>query len=184
MAVKLYEESNIAAIAEAIRAKNGTTNTYTTAQMASAIADISAGGGIGDLAILIEQDYNDAINTTSFVVPEGITRIKENCFDGWDCLESITFPSTLQEIRYNAFYGCTELASLVFPASLTRIYDTAFEGCSALTSVTFKGKPTRISSNAFSSCNNLKTINVPWAQGAVSGAPWGATKATINYNVK
>lgn len=41
---KLYEENNIAAIAEAIRAKNGTTDTYTPAQMAGAIAGIETGG--------------------------------------------------------------------------------------------------------------------------------------------
>lgn len=40
MAKKLYEESNISAIATAIRAKNGTQDTYTTAEMAGAIRDI------------------------------------------------------------------------------------------------------------------------------------------------
>lgn len=43
MAKKLYEESNIRAIAEAIRAKNGTTTKYTTAQMAAAITAIETG---------------------------------------------------------------------------------------------------------------------------------------------
>ena len=33
MAKKLYEESDIQAIADAIREKNGTTNTYTVAEM-------------------------------------------------------------------------------------------------------------------------------------------------------
>jgi hypothetical protein len=37
-------------------------------------------------------------------------------------------------------------------------------------------------SSAFSGCTSLTTINAPWAEGAVSGAPWGATNATINYN--
>jgi hypothetical protein len=35
---------------------------------------------------------------------------------------------------------------------------------------------------AFSGCANITTINVPWAEGAVENAPWGATNATINYN--
>lgn len=43
MAKKLYEESNIQAIADAIRTKNGTTNTYTTAEMAAAITAIESG---------------------------------------------------------------------------------------------------------------------------------------------
>ena len=33
MSKKLYEESDIQAIADAIREKNGTTNTYTVAEM-------------------------------------------------------------------------------------------------------------------------------------------------------
>lgn len=40
MANKLYEESNIQAIANAIRAKNGSSDTYTVSQMASAISNI------------------------------------------------------------------------------------------------------------------------------------------------
>lgn len=47
--------------------------------------------------------------------------------------------------------------------------------------VTFKSKTT-IANNTFSGCNNLKVINVPWAEGEVANAPWGATNATINYN--
>jgi hypothetical protein len=57
-----------------------------------------------------------------------------------------------------------------------------FEYCSGITTLTFKGTPTSISNKAFSSCSKLKTINVPWAEGAVANAPWGATNATINYN--
>lgn len=31
--------------------------------------------------------------------------------------------------------------------------------------------------------NNIRlTRGVPWAEGAVTNAPWGATNATINYN--
>jgi hypothetical protein len=44
MAKKLYEESNINAIAEAIRAKNGTATKYKPSEMAAAIAAITAGG--------------------------------------------------------------------------------------------------------------------------------------------
>jgi hypothetical protein len=44
MAKKLYDENNIRAIAEAIRAKNGATDTYTAAQMAGAISAIETGG--------------------------------------------------------------------------------------------------------------------------------------------
>lgn len=45
MAKKLYEESNIQAIANAIRAKNGLATTYTVSEMAAAILALSTGGG-------------------------------------------------------------------------------------------------------------------------------------------
>ena len=58
----------------------------------------------------------------------------------------------------------------------------AFSNCTSLTSITFEGTPSSIATMAFYECSNLKTINVPWAEGAVANAPWGATNATINYN--
>ena len=43
MANKLYNDTSVKAIADAIRAKNGTTNTYTIGEMAGAINDIQTG---------------------------------------------------------------------------------------------------------------------------------------------
>lgn len=57
MAQKLYEESNIQAIADAIRAKNGLTDTYKTSEMADAIEAIPTGGGdLPEEAFLITGD--------------------------------------------------------------------------------------------------------------------------------
>ena len=80
-----------------------------------------------------------------------------------------------------AFRDCTGLTSVDIPA-VTSIGEYAFYNCTSLPSITFKSKPSNIHGTAFRDCKNLLTINVPWAEGAVAGAPWGATKATINYN--
>lgn len=48
--------------------------------------------------------------------------------------------------------------------------------------MTDKGTPTNLTSEAFKNCTNITTINVPWSEGAVANAPWGATNATINYD--
>lgn len=45
MALKLYNETDIEAIADAIRAKNGSSDTYKVSEMADAIDDIPTGGG-------------------------------------------------------------------------------------------------------------------------------------------
>ena len=140
-------------------------------------------------------------------IPEKVTVIPEYCFYLCPNLSNITLhdgitdigPYAFQLSAYGLSIGSTELpaslktignASFYYqqiplteiPASVTSIGSQAFYQNLALNSLTFKGKPTTINSTAFSYCTNLKTINVPWAEGAVSGAPWGATNATINYN--
>lgn len=72
--------------------------------------------------------------------------------------------------------------AMEFHADSEAIGDDTFSGCSGLAAITFKGTPTSISSVAFQDCPRLATINVPWSEGAVANAPWGATNATINYN--
>ena len=85
-------------------------------------------------------------------------------------------------IDSHAFSGCPNLAITEIPASVENIYNYAFQFCTGLTNITFKGTPSYIGKNAFNGCDNLTTINVPWAEGEVANAPWGATNATINYN--
>lgn len=75
-----------------------------------------------------------------------------------------------------------EAFEVTLPDGIIKIDMFAFSNCTGLTSITFEGIPSSIATLAFDGCTNLKTINVPWAEGAVSGAPWGATNATINYN--
>ena len=86
-----------------------------------------------------------------------------------------------ETIRDYAFYSCYDLALTTLPSGITNINNAAFYGCTSLASLTFEGTPENIWERAFAECNNLTTINVPWAEGAVANAPWGATNATINY---
>lgn len=68
MAKVLVSESNLTNIANAIRSKNGSSNTYTPAQMAPAILAIPTGGGSSTLwNINITQSEHQTISvTTSF----------------------------------------------------------------------------------------------------------------------
>ena len=113
---------------------------------------------------------------------EGLTSIGNGAFDSCTSLALTSLPESLTSIGSNAFRGCTSLALTSLPEGLTSIDRYAFSGCTRLTSITFKGTPTIIVANAFNSCTNLTDIKVPWAEGAVANAPWGATNATITYN--
>lgn len=73
MSKKLYEESNIQDIASAIRAKNGTQNTYTVNQMGNAIRNIHTQGAM----------------QTKEITPSGSSQIVEPDA-GYDGLASVT----------------------------------------------------------------------------------------------
>lgn len=109
------------------------------------------------------------------------TKIPAHCFNGCTKLKTVEMPN-ITVIDYVAFYNCQNLELTELPSSLTEIKGTSFNNCKGLKTLTFKSNVTAIGGDVFSGCANLLTINVPWAEGAVANAPWGATNATINYN--
>lgn len=117
-------------------------------------------------------------------LPDGITRIGTYAFAACSGLSIETIPETVTSIEMYAFYAIEELALTSIPSGVKDIGSGAFGYCTGLTTMTFKGTPRKIELRAFGGCTNLLTINVPWAEGEVANAPWGATNATINYNYK
>ena len=115
-------------------------------------------------------------------LPNSITIIGSFAFSGCDNLALTSLPEGLNNINNNAFNGCTKLALTSLPNSIVGIWENAFAYCTGLTTITFKTKPIVISNDSFYGCTNLTDIYVPWAEGAVPGAPWGADNATIHYN--
>ena len=84
-----------------------------------------------------------------------------------------------------AFSFCHELEDvLYFPPSngIGGIGIYTFWDCTKLKRVRITGNVSYIENAAFGSCPLLTDIYVTWAEGAVAGAPWGATNATIHYN--
>jgi hypothetical protein len=91
-------------------------------------------------------------------------------------------PEGVTSIEVQAFAGCAEITVNSIPQGVKTIGNMAFANCTGITELTFKGTPTSICSNSFQGCTNLLNIYVPWAEGEVANAPWGATNATIHYN--
>lgn len=193
-------------IADAIRKKTGTTGAIASTDMAAAILGIQNEGGDsggGDLADTLKAIVDGTGGDIR--LPDGITKIRDSCFYLFTKLAITQLPDTVETIEQYAFYGCQNIGLEKLPSTLKTIGSTAFRNCramsikeipasvesigtnafaqcSALTDITFRGVPTSLASTAFYTCTNLKTLNVPWAEGAVAGAPWGASGATINYN--
>lgn len=84
----------------------------------------------------------------------------------------------------SVFSSCPNIQFLEIPSTVKTIGWNAFAGCTGLKTVTFLGTPEMIGS-MFSKTifpATLAILNVPWAEGEVEGAPWGATSALINYD--
>lgn len=116
-------------------------------------------------------------------LPNSLETIGESAFQSAAFTNKLLkLPNSLKTIGNTAFQYCKDVAIKEIPQSVVSIGKQAFQQCSKITELTFKGIPTTIQSNSFQTCNNLTVINVPWSEGAVANAPWGATNATINYN--
>lgn len=118
---------------------------------------------------------------TSISIPDGVTEIDNTAFTNCSALTDIKLPETLVNIGAMAFYGCA-MSEITVPDSVQSIRMYAFSVCNNLTTVTIGSGVTSLHAQAFDNSPNITTINVPWAEGEVAGAPWGATNATINYN--
>ena len=116
-------------------------------------------------------------------LPSALTVLSDYAFDGCSNLPLTSLPSGITRIGTGAFRACSKLAITRIPSGVTTISSAAFYNCGSLREITFEGTPTSIATNAFGS-TGIVVINCPWVEGTVSGAPWGASKAQVNYEVE
>ena len=148
----MTNDTELKAVADAIRAKGGTSGQLAWPDgFADAVSAIQAGGGEDYLAKRIT-------NTLTEYSSSEVTSIEDNAFNGCSKLASVSFPA-VKSIGSNAFNGCSKLASVSFP-SITHIMNNAFYWCESLTSVSF---PTVVSigNSVFGGCTSLTSVSFP-----------------------
>lgn len=72
---------------------------------------------------------------TSVVIPNGVTSIPNNAFNGCSCIESIAIPNSVTSIGSSAFRGCSSLKSIVIPNGVTSIGGGILAQCTSLESI-------------------------------------------------
>lgn len=131
---------------------------------------------------IIELKYRLHADKSNYIVDGAVAGSAGDVVMPVDYIDGIR----VWEINENAFQNNDNIRVVVLPKTVGYLTALSFDGCTNLEMVTFKRTPAdgsfALNTQAFTNCPNLKTINVPWAEGAVSNAPWGATNATINYN--
>lgn len=116
------------------------------------------------------------------VIPETVTSIGNNAFQGCKNLASVTFkgaPSTIT-VGNNAFQNCAKLKTINLPPAKT-IGSLAFDSCTSLEKLTLELGTGEIGDYCFRNCTSLKELTIPESvdvigQGAISGElPKGMT---------
>ena len=137
-------------------------------------------GGTGGNALL------NATALTEVEIKGNEIAIGASAFKGCTALTTIDLTKA-NYIGNSGLANCTALPSEIILGATTLAIQ-AFYYQNQITSIKFTETPSSIASNTFSnvtawnSAANLKDIYVPWAEGEVANAPWGATAATIHYN--
>lgn len=131
------------------------TNKYFAGGIESPKFDLVIPSEINGIKVTALANFYSNPAVRSIVLPEGITSIPADAFLDCASLESINIPSTVTEINSHAFWMCA-LKSISIPESVTTIATNAFEDCISLTTI---------------------TVNKP--ENSISGAPWGASAASI-----
>lgn len=154
MSKKLYEESDVQAIADAIREKNGSSDTYKLSEMAAAVLAISSDA---------DHTVEDAIITRTITEysNDRVEFIGKYSFQNCASLTSVNFPAVKNSIDVSAFQNCTSLMSVSFP-NVRLIAVNAFQNCTSLTSVNFSAVETMYA-YSFRNCTSLTSVNFPAA---------------------
>ena len=142
---------------------------------ADLVDSISGGGGSVDWEALFKTLIGDTGASTELVIPEGITKVKQNGVYKNSSVTKVVLPSTYTTPgNYDGYVvgECSALTTLEL-GGLEKISESMFRNNTALTSVILPASVAEIRAYAFSGCTNLATCIIERTSGVVS----------LNYNV-
>ena len=185
-------DESLTAIANVIRSKKSTENTYKPTEMAGAVAKLPSYDFVKNLiekmstaTEIVIPDYITAIGygafsyspyLTSITIPDSVTNIGGYAFNGCKSLTNITIPDSVTNIGGYAFNGCKSLTSITIPDSVKNISIATFGNCSSLTSITIPDSVTNIDIYAFLNCTSLTNITIPDSVTNIGGYAFNGCK--------
>lgn len=160
-------------IADAIRAKKGTTETINAQDFATEIANLPSGGGSDELFKAVMER-----SATEFK-SESITKVSQYTCYNYTTLKTVDFPNliTIEAYAFNncsaitsfnapklksmgsyGFYNVANLTSINFP-EMTTVGGYGFRQCRKITKAMFP-KLTSVGAYGFSRCNVLAVVDL------------------------
>lgn len=172
MSKVLVLEENLTNIANSIREKTGTEDTYKPSEMATAISSIETGGGsVPEKGFVINEWFATGYPADISIV--GLTKIPDYYFhNNWyssnsneSCLfkylEKVTLPDNITEIGKYGFCKCDTMVIPNLPDTVLNIGEKAFSDCKALNLKKLPTELTSIGAEAFYNCTKLEITEIP-----------------------
>ena len=94
-------------------------------------------------------------------IPEGISVIGENAFQGMNNIETVALPEGIEFIGAGAFSGCKNLHTIYIPDGVETVDRDAFNGCISLKAIKFPDSIKNIEAGALTGCTSLESVNIP-----------------------
>lgn len=168
-------------VADAIRAKKGTTDKINPQNFSEEIRSIESGGNPwnADVEWANEGTFGLSKGIKSLVIHEGVTEISDYAFRYNYGLESITLPQSLRVIGQYAIAGMDTLSAIELPHNLTSIGNYAFNG-TPIVSMTIPPLISYLSYGMFTNCKKLKSVEILSNLSAIGGAVF-QNCSTLDY---
>lgn len=126
---------------------------------------------------IMDTAFQSCTSLSSVRIPNAV--MGAAVFQSCTSLTDIEFANDVTAIGERQFLMCTGITTITFPDTLENIYGYAFAGCESLSGeIEIPSSVSNIETGAFSG-TNLTTITVRRPENSISGAPWGATSASI-----
>lgn len=173
MAIVYTDSANYSDIADAIRSKNGTQNTYKPEDMAAAINAIPADPPTGTISITADGTYDVSTFATANVNTKPTKGLVFGDYDADGYPHTAEFVGSWTSIPGYYCQGVfgggdrmstqinSKIVSIRIPNGVTQIYAAAFDNCGTLQEITFPPTLLNMVTSSFRDCRALLEVNLP-----------------------
>ena len=102
--------------------------------------------------------------------------ISESAFKNCILLQEVVLPNSITQIDFNAFEGCKALTLLKLPDNdMCYIFNNAFLGCSSIVELTIPFGVQHVGKNPFAYCSGIENVYVENSETEIEDSAFDST---------